>query len=76
MDIIYWILDVTSNQNIMGFLDTHSVVVLFVYGITMVVLRYYAKKTPSTDDDELLAAIDGKVGELFHSSVQKRANGS
>ena len=74
MDIIYWILDVSSNQNIMEFLDTHSVILLFTYGIGMLVLKYYAKKTPSTDDDELLAAIDSKVGDLFNSSIQKRAS--
>jgi hypothetical protein len=75
MNFIYWLLDVTSNHVVLDFLDTHSVILGFLGGMFFIVAKYLAKKTPSPDDDELIAAIENKVGDLFHSTIQKRVNG-
>ena len=74
MDIIHWLIHTGTNGILMGFLDNNSMILAFTASIIFMYLKYRAKRTPSPDDDELVASIEAKVNALFHGAIDKKIN--
>ena len=74
MQIIQWIISPGTNSYVLDFLDNNSVLIIGLWGILLMYLRYRAKKTPSPEDDELVEQIDNQVKSWFQTAIGKRTN--
>ena len=71
-----WLIEEGTNGVVLQFLDNNSFVLIALWGLVIMVLRYRAQKTETLADDELVDQIDSTVTGWFNRAVQKKTMGN
>ena len=61
MELLKWFCETGTDSWVGLFLSNNSILIGIFFTIVIMLLRYRAKKTPGTDDDELISDIEGVI---------------